>query len=305
MKIFLSRWFLPAIALFTSLQGCAGESAFIATPPYYPSVSGRSNYFDLANISRTFDFGGDEQFFNSRTGAPDFATVNAWDAVQDRAMVITSNRFAREGVPGRVFKTSDYTAIGYVKGDGVVEGTLRTQLNSFPISTRKPVIWKLKFRLGGNSLEMPWFITPHGFAPATLWQLKTVGLPPALVMAVDTDPTDSAKLKFVFDIRISPDKPASRLGDISGIHPARENYVRIESFLDDRPFSQGGMGFLRIFFNDQLIVVHRGPNVQAAAIDPYHWSLAMYLYANTAPLPFDRFVFWKQAKMISPEFIPN
>jgi hypothetical protein len=272
---------------------------FVAAPPYAPEVAGVPQFFDLAGKVRNFDFGGDAPFVNASTGISDIATINVWDPVTNRAITLTSSKIGISGVKKRVFKEDGYTAIGYVGGDGIVEGKLRTQINSFPIPSRKRFAWDLSFRLGGGGLNSPWVFTPKGVAPAGLWQLKTVGLPPTLVMAVDTDPVDSKKLALNFDARLDPNKSATRLGGIGGLEPLTDIDVGIEAFLDERSIAQGGEGFLRITVNDKLVVDQWGPVLQQSVSRPYNWSVGMYLYSNTTPLDFDRFVYWKRARLIS------
>lgn len=271
---------------------------FVALPSYGPGVGGVTYLVDLGNKARAFDFGGNTPFINPASGVADIATINVWDSRAKQAMTLRSYQINPAGVPARVFKTGAYTAVGYVRGDGIVEGKLRTMINSFPIPARRHFVWDLSFRLGGGNLAAPWVFTPKGVAPATLWQLKTSGLPPALVMAVDSDPSDDRRLLLNFDARLDPAKPAIRLGDVAGIDPAADTSVRIEAFLDERPVSAGGKGFLRISVNDRLIVDRWGPVLQTVASWPYHWSLAMYLYANTAPLDFDRFSYWRRARLL-------
>jgi hypothetical protein len=298
---------ISTVALFWLIVFCTAPSGFArelgriftAVPPYNPSIGETTQFVDLGGKERHFDFGGAVPIINSTTGVTDFATINVWDPVSSRAVVLTSSQIAPSGVQGRVFKTGGYTAVGYIRGDGIVEGKLRTQINSFPIPSRKRFVWDLSFRLGGSSLNAPWNFTPKGVAPATLWQLKTVGFPPALVMAVDTDPADSSKLMLNFDAKLDPSLPAIRLGEVSRISPFIDINVRIDAFLDERLVSQGGNGYLRIFVNDELVIDRWGPVLQQFASWPYHWSLAMYLYSNITPLDFDRFVYWKRARLIS------
>ena len=142
-------------------------------------------------------------------------------------------------------------------------------------------------------------MTARGMAPATLWQIKSTDLPPTVVMAVDTDPRDPSKLELIFDARLDPAKPSIRLGQLGGLDPLRDFAVYIEAMLDERRIVQAGQGYLRITVNGQLVVDRWGPTLQAVAGLPYHWSLAMYLYANSTPLTMDRFVYFKTARMVS------
>lgn len=298
------RWLFLLVALLTSgaifsVDVVLAGEPFVAIPPYNPALGNSTVFVDLAGKVRNFDFGGRAPFVNPATSVSDLATINVWDAVNNRATVLTSNQIASSGVPGRVFKTGGYTAIGYVHGDGIVEGKLRTQLNSYPIPARRRYIWELTVRFGGASLFSTWVPSARGVAPATIWQLKSEGLPPALVMAFDTDPADPEKLALSFDSRLDPARSATNLGNFGGLEPLKDINVTIDVFLDERSIAQGGKGYLRVSVNGALVVDRWGPVLQAAATFPYHWSLGMYLFSNTAPLPFDRFGFWKNARLIT------
>ena len=297
IPVYIFYLFLTGLSLYC-YAGSEGKD-FVAKPPYLVRNGGISQEIALEGKLRRFDFGGSMPFVNPETGVSDMATINVWDSFHHKAMVLTSDQIQAAGVPKRVYKISDYTAIGYLAGDGPVEGKLRTQVNSYPITSGKHFVWDLSFRLGGADLNDPWFFTAQGIAPATLWQLKSPGLPPALVMAVDTDPSDRNKLALNFDSRLDPDKPASRLVDVGGLASNHDMDVRIEAFLDDRSMQQGGNGFLKITVNNQLIFERNMPVTQQTATAPYQWSLAMYLYSNIKPLNFSRFGFWKRARLLA------
>lgn len=303
MRVWTIRWHFVFVALLGSVTifpaGAVDGATFVAKPPYNPVLGESTVPVDLAGKERNFDFGGLAPMVNPATGVSDLATINVWDSAARRATVLTSSQISSAGVGGRVFKTGGYTAIGYVHGDGVVEGRLRTQVNSYPIPARRRFVWDLTVRFGGASLFSAWVASPRGFAPATIWQLKSEGLPPALVMAFDTDPADPEKLAISFDSRLDPSKPAINLGSIGGLAPRTDINVTIDAFLDERSIAQGGKGYLRVSVNGALVVDRWGPVLQAVASSPYHWSLGMYLFSNSDPLPFDRFGFWKKARLIT------
>lgn len=278
--------------------GQAVETAFVAKPSYSVLVAGVNVSVDLANVPRGFDFSGSSPFVNPYTNVSDIATINYWDSTTQSAAVISSAKIKTlNGAPGHVFKTGAYTAVGYRKGDGVVEGTLRTMLNSYAIPARQRLVWDLNFRLGGSTPTSAWTFTPKGASPATLWQIKSGSIPPALVMAIDTDPKDPTSLQLAFDQRTVASQAAYRIADVSGLKPNTDIDVRIEIVTDERPISSGGQGYLNIKVNGKELVNKVGPVIQGAAITPYQWSMAMYLYNNKTPLAFDRFGFWRRAQM--------
>lgn len=296
----LAFYFVLIAGLTTPANAIETGTPFVAMPPYTPKIGSTEVFVDLGGVARGFDFGGAAPFINPTTSVIDLATINVWDTLNNRATVLSSSYIGAGGVPGRVFKTDGYTAIGYVNGDGIVEGALRSQVNSYPIPARRNFRWELTFRLGGASLASAWTYATRGVAPATIWQLKSEGLPPALVMAFDTDPDDNSKLALSFDRRLDPFKPATGIASIGGLSPLTDIVVTIDSFLDEREISKDGKGFLRISVNGKRVVDQRTPTLQVVATKPYHWSIGMYLFSNTVPLPFDRFVFWKNARLVVP-----
>jgi hypothetical protein len=277
----------------------APGQVFVAKPPYRPTIGNTVASIDLAGRDRRFDFGGSVPFVNPLTGAVDVATVNAWNENTGRGEVWTSNAIGPAGVNVRVYKRGGYTAVGYFAGDGVVEGRLRTQLNSYPIPARRRYTWELEVRFGGATLADGWVQTARGEAPATIWQVKAPGLPPPIVMAVDTDPRDSARLMLHFDIRTQSRQPAKRLGQIGGVDPGVDTRVVVDGFLDEREPSAGGQGYWRITVGGNPVVQYRGATLQKEAYQPYSWSIGMYLYNNTHPLSFSRFTYWRQARLLA------
>jgi hypothetical protein len=299
--------FCGFFAFLLFLPPSFAASVFVAYDPYTVLVNGQPQTVELGGVPITFDFGGAAPFINPNTGVGDFATIQYWDPNQGQQVTLNNWRAATEapqGVPGRIFKTNDasgtYTALGYKAGDGIVEGTLRTQLNTYPIPSRRRFVWDLVVRFGGADLSQPWTFSPRGIHPATVWQLKSDDTPPALVMAVDTDPRDSSRLALHFDEHTDPGEPASRLGIATGLSPQQDVTVKIDAFLDERLLSQSGQGYVKVWVNGRKIVDASRPTLTAVATTPHHWKIGMYLYEDTSPLPFDRFGFWKRARMLVP-----
>lgn len=270
---------------------------FVARHPYRPAFRGNLSLVDLAERNRYFDFSGDVPFVNSDTGVSDIATINYWNVDLSRQAVLTSGQISNQGVHGRVFKAHGYTSIGYVSGDGVVEGTLRTQLNSFPIPERRNFRWDLVVRFGGETLEEPWHVTPRGVSPATVWQLKSHGQPPSLVMVVDADPSDSTKLMLHFDHRSDAVSKATRLGQIGGLLIGKDIDIVIDCFLDERDLPTGE-GYFRVQVDGNPVVDYSGSTVLRDAQTPPAWSIGMYLYKDKKPISFSRFGHWKKARLL-------
>ena len=271
---------------------------FVARPPYAPEIGGVGYPVDLAHQPRKFDFSGDVPFLNPATGVSDIATINVWNDVLGRAEVLNSNAIGRDGAGSRVFRRGGYTAIGYTAWDGVVEGALRTQLNSYPIPARRRFVWDLSVRFSGLPFSENWVPTPTGASPATIWQLKSPGLPPALVMVVDTDPQDSTRLSLHFDARPNHQWPAHRLGTVTGLLPSSDTEVLIDGYLDERLPAAGGQGYWRVWVNGAQVLNVAAPTLQVSATRPYNWSIGVYLYRNQTPLNFSRFAYWRRARLI-------
>lgn len=293
----------PATSSGTTITG----SVFVAREPYSVNVGGTPQTVDLYGYPRTFDFGGQIPNFlnatNPESGQFDFATINVWDAVNGKEMVVTNHngKMGPTGVPGRVFKIDGYTAVGYKAGDGVVQGTLRTQVNTFAVPSRRRLVWDFVVRFGGADLSKPWTFSPRDHHPATIWQLKSDSVSyPALLIVLDTDPNNSQKLAFDFSERTDPNGRGSLLGRATGLAPQQDIAIVIDAFLDERSNSSGGQGYVKVWVNNLKVVDVARPTLTAQATTPHHWKFGMYLYNDTSPLSFDRFGFWKKVRMIVP-----
>ena len=271
--------------------------AYVAHAPYQATIGNTQVPVDLGASKITHDFSGSVPFYNAEIGRSDIATINVWNPQTQSAQNVMGHSLTNEGVKDRVFKDGDFTAIGVVAGDGIVEDKLRTQVNAFQFSTRKHYEWQLQFRLGGRRLGQPWQMAPAGESPATIWQIKTNGIGPALLMAVDTDPNNPGKVQLSFDERIDPTQGGQRITQVGNIDPNAEQDVRIETYLDERTAAQGGRGFLKITVNGQVLFDQPMATAQAGATSPYNWSVGMYLFANTRPLSYDRFIYFRTARL--------
>lgn len=297
------------LALSSQSAAWADCSTFLAIPSssagkYTATWNGNSQEVDLANLSRTFDFGGAVPIKNPSTNTTDIATINLWDPVIAPRGVLSSSPIVKyeTNIVDHVSKQEGYTAIGVKAGDGVSESTLRTQINSFPIPDRKHYRWTLIFRLAGAKLGDPWQDAPNGVSPATIWQLKSPGIEPALVMAVDTNAgdtvnTDPGRLLLNFDTKVVTSDVSLRIAK-AGVNPNQDISVVIDSFLDNRTPEQGGTPRLTITVNGQTKYDRTDRAVlQSNATGPYNWSIGAYLYKNKTALTYDRFTYWKEAKM--------
>lgn len=301
MKKRVLRPACAVLALLSQSAAWADCSTFVAVPfssgGKYPATwNGNSTEVDLANRSRTFDFGGAVPIRNPSTNVTDIATINYWNPAPPHVNVINSTQILDADLTGRVFKQDGYTAIGVLAGDGVSERTLRTQVNSYPFPDRRHYRWTLTFRLAGATLEAPWHMAPKKESPATIWQLKSLNIGPALVMAVDTA-ADPARLLLNFDSKLKASGISERIAEAT-VNPNQDISVVIDAFLDNRTPAQGGTPKLTITVNGETKYDRNDVAVlQSDATSPYNWSIGAYLYANQAPLAYDRFTYWKDAKM--------
>ncbi len=272
---------------------------FVAQAPYAPTIGNTKVGVDIGASHITYDFSGHLPFYNTAINRSDIHTVNTWNPATNSSQVVQGHSLTNSGIAGRLFRQDGYMGIGVIAGDGIVEEKLRTQVNAFPIPTRRHFLWELKFKVGGRTLGSPWRMAPAGESPATIWQLKTPSYGPTLLMGLDTDPKNPSKLFISFDSRVNPTQGGVSIGGLGNIDPAGENDVKIEAFLDEREASQGGKGFLKITVNGIEVVNKNGPVVQAGANYPYNWSMGMYLWKNTQPLSYDRFIYYKTARLIN------
>ena len=273
-------------------------NSFVAYAPYAPTVGTTNVSVDLGAHKNTHDFSGNIPFFNPEIGRSDIATINVWNSSTGSAEHVMGHSLTNAGVSGRVFKQDGYTAIGVKAGDGIVEEKLRTQVNAFPIPTRKHFEWQMKFKFGGRTASTPWHMAPVSESPATIWQFKTYGFGPPLLMAADTDPDNAGKLRLSFAERVNPNLGGNNIALFPGVDPSQEQDVRIEAYLDERTPAQGGRGFFKITVNGKVIFNKQMQTTQTGATSPYNWSIGMYLFANTNPLPYDRFIYFKTARLV-------
>ncbi|WP_367025648.1 hypothetical protein ABZN20_14105 [Methylococcus sp. ANG] len=276
-------------------------SVFVASDPYDIIVGSQTQRIDLSGKPRTFDFGGSVPFVNPNIGIADFDTINYWDAAAGKAKVINGWNVTDAGIPGRVFKTNGYTAVGYKAGDGVVEGTLRTQLNSVYIPSRRRFVWDLSVRFGGADLTKSWTFMPNDVHPATIWQVKPDSSPPSLIMELDTDPANGQRLSLSFYARNFAQGKNDDVGSIGGLLPQQDINVVIDAFLDERTAASGGQGYFKAWVNGTLVANVVRQTLVPNATSPHLWSMGMYLWNDTTPLQFDYFGYWKRARMIVPD----
>lgn len=306
---------LAAVLLFTATcfnttpSLAVTGSVFVAQDPYVILVNDQPQAIDLGGVPITFDFGGSAPFINPNTGVGDFDTLQFWDANQGKAVTLNNWAAVTEapnGVPGRIFKAKQvshqsYTAIGYKAGDRIVEGALRTQLNTYPVPSRRRFIWDFVTRFGGKNLKSPWAFTPRGTHPGVVWELQTDGMDPALAMVVDTDPDRPHKLALHFDAHTDPSVPATRLGIATRLAPKKDIRVVIDAFLDERQQADGGQGYVKVWVNGKKVADAERPTLTAQTTEPHYWKMAMYLYKDTSPLSSSLFGYWKRARMLVPK----
>lgn len=283
------------------LRGYDLEPAAIQIPPfkamipYHVQLADSQININWMTANTTFDFSGNVPFVNPTTGISDITTFNVWDSATSTAINVRGFEITNNGFTGRIFKQNGYTSIGYVAGDGIVAGKCRTQINTYEIASRKKWRIEMVFKLADQNINSPFPMQPRNTSPMGLWQIKAQGLPPALVMAVDTHQNDPTKLLLNFDKRLSSTATGgTRICDVM-ISPNVDVSVKVDVFLDERV---NGQGYLKITVNDNVIFEANQQTVQDYTTYAYAMSFSAYLYANATPLPYNKFVHFKTAKLL-------
>lgn len=309
LRHFTAAWFLGLTLAFAphaaKSQTELGQpavvvigSTFEVTDPYVVTVAGIEQTIPLSGASRAFEFGGTVPFVDPETGIAEIEAVHVWDTNQGSGTYLSNSQITVDGVPGRLFKSEGYTAVGYKAGDGLVGGMLGTQIDTLPISSRTKFLWELTVRFAGAALDQPWEFSPPGLHPATIWQLAAAGASPSLSIVVDTDPADSASLALHFNANTDSNLGTEELGTVAGLQPQQDIDVVIAAYIDERNANDGGQGHIRIWVNGLLVVDDHRPTLAAYETQPPSWSFGMMLTDESAPLELDRFSYWKQARML-------
>lgn len=270
---------------------------FAAIPPYSVTVNSEVMAVNLGNRSRYFDFGGERPFVNPTTGVSDIAAINA--ASDDGvAAILASDKISDAGIPGRVYKHSGRTILRYVAGDPPVAGKCRSQFASYPVPAQQHFVFDLAFQLGEPLSGHEWHLSPPRESPAVIWQMKAPDVIPSMAIGVDTDPAHPDSLLLFFSRKSAFQTEVTRVGSPVRIKPNQPLRLLMDVYLDERNIAAGGRGYWRAWINGKLVLDVFGPTLSALAKEPHQWFLTLYQYNNPQPLPFNRSVIWKRARML-------
>lgn len=279
-----------------------GVKALVSTPGYSVLVNGSARPVNLGNVSRHHDFAGLKSFINPQTGQPDIATMLAGRPDPNNpAGVYSDSKIPEQGIPGRIELSGGRTVIGYRAGDHTVAGKCRTQISSFPVPSRRRVIWELEFALGDDSPGNNWPHAPTGLHPVLIWQHKAPDSQPSMTLVVDTDQRNPSLLSLIFGRKGGRATNVVRLGQVNGLEKYQPISVTLEVYLDEREVSEGGAGYWRAWVNGVLQLDSFGPTLSSATNAPHQWFLATYLYQDTQPLSSSWMTYWSKAHLLISE----
>lgn len=190
--------------------------------------------------------------------------------------------------------------MAYLANDPPSGEKLRTQVNSWPIPTRRQLTWDLSVRFAGSGAGETWPHTKFTASPALIWQLKSdPGFPP-LGILVDVDPENPTKaLQLTFFQRLHNVSAYSRRWIAGGIDPNAFNDIVIQAVPDDRDAVEGGIGSLKVWLNGKLFAEAGGRNLIANLPDVNRWCFGIYLVAEATPSPISRYLTFRRARMLS------
>ncbi|MFH1986435.1 MAG: hypothetical protein ABIK25_02280 [Pseudomonadota bacterium] len=287
----------PSEIIYT---GTSSSKAFVASAPYILNIMGVPTVYPLPlNKSRTFDFGGTQPFVNIKTGVSDPNVLQGWSSGSNKAENLDSSRISDSGLQGSIEKRDNLTMIRYQAGDGVVGGTCRTQLVSYPIPPRTHVRWEMVVAFGSTEPDNNWTLTPPGISPVLFWEVKgTSSSSPALSATVDTDPKapDQFLMLTIFRRDVKSSAP-TRVAQVPMIPRNTLIPISIEAFLDERELNAGGKGRFQIWVNGAMVADYQGPTL--APGNGFHsWVIGQYLYRELVPSSNTRATFWSTARML-------
>jgi len=279
-----------------------GVKELVSVPAYSVLVKGAQQPVNIGNVSRYHNFVGIRSFVNQITGKPDIATMLAGRPdTNNPTGVYADSKIPPQGIPGRIEISGDRTIIGYRAGDHPVAGKCRTQISSFPVPSRRRVIWELEFTLGDDSTGNNWPHAPTGLHPVLIWQHKAPDSQPSMTLVVDADHSDSSLLSLIFGRKGGKATQVVRLSQVNGLERHRPINVILEAYLDEREILEGGAGYWRAWVNGELRLDSFGPTLSSLANEPHQWFLATYLYQDAQALNSSWMVYWSKAHLMISE----
>ena len=304
---FAQNYIMPGSLI--NYPGASLNNPFVATIPYVVNIQGVDVTIPLYGSSRTFDYSGNVPFINPVTGNADPAMMQAWDPVFAQSFVpplsgdynLPGYLIINSGFPGRVekqmFAGIPTNMTRYNAGNGTTAGCPRSKLLSYAVPPLTHVRWELELSFGKTDGTNDWILHSSGSNQVLFWQLKSNSQGnPALSANVDTDNLDSTKLMIYFARRTGGDPNPSVIGEIHGLERHTMISIIIESFLDERLTSNGGMGLIQAWVNGTLVSEALGPTL-VIGTNPHWWDFGVYDWSQNAPYPYTMAIFFKTAKM--------
>lgn len=284
--------------------------AFTAKPPF--SVVTKSGtkrvllgiYGSNDDVARTHDFV--TPLVSSSTARTNLMTLQT-TAVVNKVPTFTvisdisTPSAAKADITGRYgLDAQGNLRVAYLANDPPSADKLRTQVNSWPIPTRKTLTWDLSVRFAGLGAGETWPATKFTASPVLIWQLKSdPGFPP-MGMLIDVDPENPTKaLQLTFFQRLSNVAAYSRRWVVGGIDPNAFNDFIIQAVPDDRETVDGGIGTLKVWLNGKLLLSTTGRNLIPDLPDLNRWCFGLYLTAESVASPISRYSTWRRARMLT------
>lgn len=281
---------------------------FTATPPYYVESKAGNRRVVLGMYGTNDDFPRSHDFVsplvNNATGHTDVLTVQTTVLVngQPSFVNLSDNSTPRAGLAvstGRYELRNDGLRLAYLANDPASSEKLRTQVNSWPIPTRRLLSWDLSVRFAGDTPDERWPLTKFAASPVLIWQLKSdPGFPP-MGLLVDVDPENPGHaLQLTFFQRDSNVQAYTRRWIVGGVDPNIYNDIVIQAVPDDRDNSEGGIGQLKVWINKNLVVSTSGRNLIPGLPELNRWAFGLYMTAENKPSPLPRYSTWRRARML-------
>lgn len=277
--------------------GTSASRAFIATEPYVINIQGTMKTVSLLGKPRSYEFGGDVPFVNPGSTVSDPNVLQGWDPKAKAATNLAGGQIANNGLSDRVTKSNGRLMVRHLQGDGLVGGTGRTSLVTYPVPPRTHVRWDMNVAFGDNS-ENQWVLTKYDEHPVLFWELKSANSgTPALQAVVDTDPNDATKLRVKMLSKAGKSPVLVLIGQIGGLSRATNIPIVVEAFLDERETADGGKGRVKAWVNNVMIGDLTGPTLTLGP-NVHLTNFSTYSYKDTSVVANTRAVFFSQARLL-------
>jgi len=278
--------------------GTSASRAFIATDPYLLNIQGVMTPANLQGKPRSYEFGGDVPFVNPASLVADPNVLQAYDPVTKLGTNLAGGQILNKGLTERIIKTADGLLVRHKAGDGLLGGTGRSSLVSYPVPPRTHVRWEMIVSFGTVDGENKWVLTKYDTHPVLFWELKSPNSStPPISAVIDTDQLNPAKLAMKLQLKGGKSAVLNMIATVRNLPTATPIPIVIDAFLDEREIANGGKGRVKISVNGVVVGDMTGPTLTLGS-NVHLTNFSTYSYKDTVTVDNTRAVLFKQARML-------